>query len=152
MKKTEIKVGEEYAAGSSSRYDRWKMAHVRVLDLNAQHGLKRGIVVEFVEDSNTYGFYGKTGDPKVLDSARDIRQPWSEYAKDKAEYNEARTHREAERKHKAEVAASVIEALKGYAFYVGTGEYRYESASQHFRFSPERLAELLRVIEQRKAA
>lgn len=153
MKKSDLKVGEEYAAGSTSRYDRWRMAHVRVLDTNAQHGLRRGLVVELVEDCNVYGFYGKAGEPKVLDSARQIRKPWSEYAKDKAEYDEAQAAREAERKRAGEVAKRVIETLHGYGVYQGiAGDYRYEATSQRFSFSADRMAELLRIVERRNAA
>jgi hypothetical protein len=38
MRKSELKVGGEYAAGSTSTYDRFSLARVRVVDLDGERG------------------------------------------------------------------------------------------------------------------
>jgi hypothetical protein len=95
MRKSELKVGGEYAAGSTSTYDRFSLARVRVVDLDGEREEKtswgrvrkvRGIVVALMGDSDTYGFRGKDGEEFVLKSARDIHSEWAPYVERKAEH------------------------------------------------------------------
>lgn len=95
MRKQDLVEGEEYAAGSTSRHDRWNRARIKVVELNGTRevpkltgtAIRRGIVVEFLEDSRIYRWGGKAGDVRVLDSAIEIHQTWSSYVQLKAEHD-----------------------------------------------------------------
>lgn len=106
MRKQDLKVGEEYAAGSTSRFDKWRRARVRVEELDGQRVVKewsgermrRGIVVTLVEDCDSYGVRGKAGDVKVFESAREIVSLWAPYAERKAAYEAGQASAAAERR------------------------------------------------------
>jgi hypothetical protein len=89
MRKSELKVGGEYAAGSSSRFGRWQLVPVRVVEIDGERPrpngtVQRGIVVQLLEDTYDYRWRGKAGDEKVIDSARDLQCEWAPYVERKA--------------------------------------------------------------------
>jgi hypothetical protein len=101
MRKSELKVGGEYAAGSSSRFGRWQLVPVRVVEIDGERPrpngtVQRGIVVQLLEDTYDYRWRGKAGDEKVIDSARDLQCEWAPYVERKAEHAAHRAERQAE--------------------------------------------------------
>jgi hypothetical protein len=131
MKKSELKVGEEYAIGSSSRYDRFYASHVKVLDLNGEgkgpYGSKtKGILVEFVEDSAGYPYSGrKTGDKEILQSARNVRGLWSEYAESRRVAVERERVRKAEEDRQDRLAEDAVIKLRRLGFEADTGRFSH---------------------------
>jgi hypothetical protein len=151
MRKADVKVGEEYAAGSTSRYDRWMLARVRVVDLdgvrevNGWSGIQRkhGIVVALVEDRDEYLLRGKAGDEKVLQSARDIIEPWARYAERKAAHDASDRAAMAERRRRCDVAEATELRLRALGAYDGV---RWNSANGQFAVQADTMARIVALI------
>jgi hypothetical protein len=156
MRKQDLIEGEEYAAGSTSRYDRWNHVRVKLIAIDGEADVprtssgvvfgtyrKHGIVVELMERSTQYGWRGEAGDLRVFDSARDIHEPWSAYAERKAEHDREIAAVKAEVARKREVADSVIVRLRqlGIADGVKYGEHR-------FKISPDAMAQIVAMIPE----
>lgn len=119
MRKQDLKVGEDYAIGSTSRYDRFRAAHGRIVEVegtrpNGRGGVKRGVVVVLVEDGKDYPFLGPAGKEFVLNSARDVREPWADFAASRAAQDERRHAQEAERARKSTIANEVMRRLSAW--------------------------------------
>jgi hypothetical protein len=129
MKKSELKVGEEYAIGSSSRYDRFRASRVKVLDLNGGEQAHKGILVEFVEfveDSAGYPFSArKAGHKEVLRSARDVLGPWSEYAERKRAAEERERVRRAEEDRQDRLAEDTVVRLRKLGFEADASRFSH---------------------------
>lgn len=127
MKKSELVEGRDYAAGSTSRHDRFRMARVTVVEVDGarqrENGTTaKGIVLLLVEAGTSWGVMGrrKVGDEFVVASAREIQQEWESYATRKAAHEEhvKAVQRERERKREAAKRASV--RLRGLGVSVGS--------------------------------
>jgi hypothetical protein len=148
VRKADLKVGEEYAAGSTSRYDRWKLAHVRLVELEGERVVqewngsrrRRGIVVALVEDHDEYLLRGKAGDEKVLPSARDIIEPWAPYAEALACKRQSDAERAAERNRVRGVAEDVQVRLRA----IGAPEVRFSDGV--FRVPADAMAKIVAMI------
>jgi hypothetical protein len=150
MRKSELKVGGEYAAGSTSSYDRFSLARVRVVDLDGEREEKtswgrvqkvRGIVVALMGDSDMYRFRGKDGKEFVLKSAHDIQSEWAPYVERKAEHERIVAERQAEAKRVRKVAEEVDARLTalGFGRIVGGG-------SGVFRVPADTMAKIVAMI------
>jgi hypothetical protein len=146
MRKSELKVGGEYAAGSPSRYDPWRMVPVRVVEIDGERPrsngtMQRGIVVELVQDSDEYRWRGKAGDVKVIDSARDIRSEWGAYVERKAEHERLMAERQAEAERVRRVAEDVEVRLTSLGFgRIGRG------GDDTFRIPADTMAKIVALI------
>lgn len=149
MRRQDLKVGEEYAAGSSSRFSRYDMARVRVIELDGQRTVphswggtqqKRGIVVALVEDHDGYDFRGKAGDEKVLSTARDIQSPWAPYVERKAAHEKVKAEQAAERRRVNGVANDAQDRL------IRLGFKRLGHSDGTFRVPADTMAAILALI------
>jgi hypothetical protein len=148
MRKQDLKVGEEYAAGSSSRSDRWRMSRVRVVELDGERprqsgAAHRGIVVALAADSDRYAWpvwtRGKAGDERVIDSARDIQMSWADYERAKAEFDA----RQAAARSEQDRAMAVSERASERLTALGA---TYARSGSDFRFTADDMAALLAVL------
>lgn len=149
MRKSELKVGGEYAAGSTSRYDRFSLTRVRVVDLDGEREQEtlwgrvqkaRGIVVALVGDSDTYGFRGKDGEEFILKSARDIQSEWTPYVERKAEHARIMAERQTETERVRRVAEGVEVRLTGLGFG------RISRSDGTFRIPADTMAKIVALI------
>jgi hypothetical protein len=151
MRKADIKVGEEYAAGSPSTYDRWKLARVRVVELDGERIVDgwngkqrdRGIVVALVEDSRTYRLSGKAGDELVLSSARNLIQSWASYAEAKAAHDERQHAAAVERRRRCDVAEAAELRLRALSAYEGA---RWNTTTGVFAVPADTMARIVALI------
>jgi hypothetical protein len=150
VRKAELKVGEEYAAGSSARYDRWKMTRIRIVELDGERKrsngtVAKGIVVALSVDGGQYAWprwtRGKAGDERVIESARDIQMPWATYERAKAEFD---AHQDAARVEK-DRAMSVSDAASERLAVLGMAHTR---SGSDFRFSADQMATLVALIRE----
>lgn len=126
MKKSELIEGRDYAAGSTSRYDRYALARITVLHINGERPrdngtMAKGIVVRLVSKaSGNYVFSRHViGEEFVLPSARHVQKTWDEYEKEKAAHNEAMRARAAEEKRCRDVAMAAAVKLRAFGVPVG---------------------------------
>lgn len=130
MRKQDLVEGEEYAAGSRSRLDKWCRAHIRVVALDGTRTINgrtlHGIVVQLVDDCGAYGWRGKAGDEKVLTTATQIHQTWSSYAPLKIERDRKLDAALIETRRLKDVGDDVVISLRK----IGYGEgIRYYNGS-----------------------
>lgn len=138
---------DEFAAGSSSGYDRYNLAHVRLIDLDGQGAdetgrSRRGIVVELIGDSNRYRMRGKDGQRLVVDSARWIQSPWPTYVEQKAQYDRRQRATEVEVARRREVAMDAEVAL----IKLGIREGVRRGRESTFQVEPDTMAAILALI------
>jgi hypothetical protein len=145
MRKSELKVGGEYAAGSSSKYDQWWLVPVRVVEIDGERPrrngtMQRGIVVQLLQDSTQYRWRGKAGDEKVIDSARDLQCEWAPYVERKAEHARIVAERQAEAERVRKVAEDVEVRLTGLGFG------RISRSDGTFRIPADTMAKIVALI------
>jgi hypothetical protein len=145
MRKSELKVGGEYAAGSSSRFGRWQLVPVRVVEIDGERPrpngtVQRGIVVQLLEDTYDYRWRGKAGDEKVIDSARDLQCEWAPYVERKAEHERIMAERQTEAERVRRVAEGVEVRLTGLGFG------RISRSDGTFRIPADTMAKIVAMI------
>lgn len=150
MRKSELKVGGEYAAGSSSRFGRWQLVPVRVVEIDGERPrpngtVQRGIVVQLLEDTYDYRWRGKAGDEKVIDSARDLQCEWAPYVERKAEQKQKEQAREAERARRFNVVDDTLIRLRTLGIDVEDGIRRNLSTGA-LSVEPDAMAKIVALI------
>lgn len=153
MRKQDLIEGVEYAAGSRSRFDTYNRAHVKIVEVDGTREVpgrlgskvvKRGIVVELMEDSKVHRWYGKAGDIRIVDSARDIQEPWADYASAKADHDRVLTAAMAQSRRLSDVGGDVVARLRALG-YVGGVHYSQGRVS----IQADMAAEIVARLEER---
>lgn len=145
MKRTDLRIGAEYALGSNAQRERYMCARARLLDPAAVPALSAPIVVELLTPGPGWPYHGAVGGRVALKSARDL-EPWDEYLVRKAHADEAVRAREAERERKNTIIEQVHEILtRRYGLSVGGwgAPVRGNTHDGTITFDAETLLELL---------
>lgn len=121
MRKSELKVGEEYAIGSSSRYERYRGVKATVVEVAGERRRENGTTMsgivceaDYMDLRNRYlhrGVEQVPGEPGmvVVDSARSFVLPWSEFEERREAHEAAQraTAEDRERRKRVLVDATV---------------------------------------------
>lgn len=134
MRKGDIEVGAEYAVGRSGRYAEWRSERAVVVEVGAERKTYRGWSTRptVTKDGVRVRYLDRTGrrtteseDGTEVITTREVRAPWAEYAKRKAERDEQEA---AWKKHVAESHAKAdraAAALKRMGFKSARASYPF---------------------------
>lgn len=151
MRKADIKVGEHYAVGSTSLFDRWRLVEMEVVELSGSRpgqsyrAPKKGIVVRRVTDSTSgggsfYSLYAGAAGTEFVVTGREVIQPWSTYESRLRELNEKSRRREEEADRVRQVSKQATEELSAHGFGDGIKKTSFHS----FVIHPDTMLEIAR--------
>lgn len=134
MRKADVKLGQEYAAGGSSRYDRATLSHVKVVSLDP-------LTVRFMEPGTGYPFSMiPAGTERGLKNAGQLVMEWTPYAVQRAQQRAEKARREAEAERERDIAEQVVAEAREYGVALHSpGRY----GNPTFTLRPSTLAALL---------
>jgi hypothetical protein len=146
--KANLKVGEEYAVGASSKS--WDLRRVELVEIDGERVVgegdrarrKQGFVVRF-PDGGYWRGPNSPGGERVLDSARDFISPWAKYAPLKAKHDRVQAQARKERQRRAAVGQETETRL--YDLGIKNGYDRVPQSGDFF-VSAETMAQIVAMI------
>lgn len=158
MKKSDLKVGEAYAVGSTSKFDTWSLKRAVVEEVNGERMVRRqwgdpvparGVVLRLDEPTTLLPHSrAAVDDPRVyvLSSAAGIREPWDGYAERRRVHKEEQARRAEKARLDVEVGRAAEEVLARYGFDRSKG-VRFDAREGRFYVKPQAMEELLRRLD-----